>query len=207
MANKMMRGPPKSSKLVTKQQVRSMIESLRLSNAELKSWISFNTAVATSTTGTVYPLSQGCVLGDAYNQRDGAQIMPKGLELKIVFDGGLIVTSFARVILFIDTMNSGSLPSVNNVLNLAQYLSTYNALTVYEQKRYVILKDVTVALCPSGQNGKTLDFHFKNLQKISYNGDTDVNSANGKNSIHLLVITSTATPTLTYNSALRYIDQ
>jgi hypothetical protein len=196
----------KSNMTINKIQVKQMIRGHLTATSELKNWISNNTGLTVAVAGTVYPISQGLVLGDTYNQRDGQQVFCKEVEVRIAWNGGLLANTFVRAVLVRDNMNIGVLPTVAEILNSADFLSNYNPLYVTEMKRFTVLADQTLPLCPGGQSARTMLFKHKGTGRISFLGTTDVNASNGKGSLHLLLIGTATSVTVSYNTSIRFTD-
>lgn len=195
------------SKMVSESRVRQMIKSTRDAVAEVKSYDVFSLNQIAATAGSVWNLSQGIVVGDDYQQRDGRQIYAKDIELHMNAVTGLLSGSH-RFILFQDRMANGVVPVVTDVLSTAQWLSEYNQILVVQEKRFKILHDVTLDISTTGEQIKSAHFGTKRmLHPINYLLDTDVIGANGRNAIYLIVIGSNTGATYSWSYQLRFLDQ
>lgn len=196
----------KMNRAITKREVRQMIMSSRLASSELKMYGTAQTAINPSIAGTLTALSQGCSLGDASNQRDGAQITVQ--KIRISFNARSAATSSIRYIIIQDHQNNASAPIVADILRFANITSSYSLVVLSEQKRFSVVHDEIIDLSLNGKMTETVVHTLSKFQKkITYLGDTDVVTANGKNSFWILIIGSTVIPFYDFDFSMRYFDQ
>lgn len=191
-------------------QKPSSSEVLRVvrSLAEKKVYVGGATGQTTSAAGTVWALSQGITQGDAVNSRDGTQITVQNVHVRVdVFMPTATIAAGVRVIIFSDTQNNGSLPSVVDVLNSASYIAPYSIIQQVT-KRFRVHADSMRNLTAGGTQQVVFSINRSFTQKISYNGTTDVAASNGKNAIFMLVITDVGAgfPTYDFTHNIRYLD-
>jgi len=173
--------------------------------AEHKVLSTTNTANTVSTAGTVINLSNNIVQGDNFDNRSGDTIRMISTKFMLEFQG-VATDSMNRYILFRDMQNLGTTPAVTDVLNSASFISGYDGLNVYQQKRFIIMKDWVSTNNIAGQT-LTADVYKTNRPyKIYYNGAASVASANGKGALFVLVIGSGSTATFNLSSELVYTD-
>jgi hypothetical protein len=190
-----------------KSTMYKIARSLQLASAERKAFSTSQTSLATATAGTVYNISQGCIEGTSQNQRDGKSIFIRDITLKV--RAVLTLTSSTvRFILLQDKMCTGTPPSVGDVLNTTNWLSTYNLINMYELKRFHVIWDKALDLSATGDLLiSAAVMHRGTIPRLSYLGATDVAGANGRNSIYLIAIGSSTSSTHDYFFEMTYIDQ
>nr|WRQ64674.1 structural protein [Riboviria sp.] len=205
MATRRMSRARASRNVSSVQQISSIVNRMINSRAEHKVLSKTNLANTTATAGTVINLSNDIIQGDNFDNRSGDTIRVLKTKFKIQFQG-VTTDSVNRYIVFRDMQNLGTTPAVTDVLNSASFISGYDGLNVYQQKRFVILKDYSMT---NNINGQTLlyDEYTNNTPyKIYYNGATAVASANGKGALFVLVIGSGSTATFNLDVELVYTD-
>ncbi len=176
------------NRVVTKSQVRAMIKGSVSHLVELKLFNVAFAGLSTTTGGTVSPVTQGVEQGDGSGQRDGAQLLLKGVLVRHTLYCNTGISVVQRVIVFVDRMNDGATPAVTDVLNTASFLSPYSIQTV-QAKRFKILHDECVVSTTTGSNGANVHFwRFKQDMKVSFNGTTNVAASNGRNAVFVLFI-------------------
>jgi hypothetical protein len=175
----------------------------RVAEKKVYSTQAANTTIAS--TGTVINLSNGIVEGDDINMRSGTTLTVTKQTLRFNFQAS-VATQSARVILFRDMMNTGTTPSISEVLPTSGYLSHYSDVREIQQRRYQILWD-TVFDCSLTGNTTTTKLKVVNRPcRVMYNGTTAVAASNGKGAIFLLVIGSASTGDFDYDWQAVYND-
>ncbi len=170
-------------------RVERMVEKAIMERMELKQYMFDQGGTVATTAGTILNLSQFIIQGDSFNQRDGMQIFME--KVRIRFNGSiptLGVFANLRFILFQDTQAHGAPPLVIDVLEIAGVNSTPN-IVQQQGRRFRILKDHTMSLCANGKQTQLEDFTMGVKRKVTYNGTTSVSTANGPNSLFILIIT------------------
>jgi hypothetical protein len=197
---------------LTQREVKAMIKSSVTSNMELNYARAAATTQPVSNTGTVWALTQNIIVGDTFNQRSGIQISQKTLDMAIqvfINSTSTVDTQAVRFILFRDTLNTGSLPTVSEVLVNPSVISHYTP-AVTESNRFKVLYDQAHALARIGGTPPTKIIHFnrKVNSKITYNGATDTAASNGKNALFMLVVgdQSVDLPLYSFEMLTRYYD-
>jgi hypothetical protein len=173
-----------TSSTLTRQAVMSML------NARREKKYNDNSYSGTlSNSGAVSPWTEVVSQGDSSSTRDGAQIELVMLKLfyRLIYSG--TGTNIARIIVFIDTMNEGVMPSVTDILTSASVSSNYTR-DVEIVKRYHILYDQAHSLTVNATTESIIKYQKIRCRRIvSYNGTTAATGSNGKNSVWTLRIT------------------
>lgn len=188
-----------------KQNVKQLVRSMLAAQLERKAIVSNITAAATPTAGTVLNLTNAIIQGDDVNQRSGDKV--RCIKHKIRVNAQAIINSqTTRFIVFKDTQQNGTIPTVLDVLDNADYLSQYDILNVYQQKRFIILWDKVLDVNIAGESIKTVSKNLQPTGDIWYNGATAVNASNGRNSLFILIIASNSSGTYDYSWEMQYTD-
>jgi hypothetical protein len=185
-------------------QILRVVRSL----AEKKVFNGGASSQTTSNSGTVWALSQGIIQGDAVNTRDGTQITLQSIHLRVdAFMPTATIASVIRVIVFTDSQNNGTLPSVLDVLHSTSVISPYSIIQQITN-RFHVHSDVLKNTTAGGIQQVVFDVRRNMNSKISYNGTTDVAASNGKNGLFFLIITDVGSgfPTYDFTHSLRYLD-
>jgi hypothetical protein len=179
--------------------VKNMIEA----RTELKSVAAAVGASASTAAGVVQyftPILQD----DTTNGRTGDQIVPHDLTVR--FTSICSATEAARFVIFQDTMNQGSAPTVSQVLSAASYNSTYNHINVVLNKRFKILYDKQINLCLNGEAQKNIVHRIPLKGKIGFVDTGDTSASAGPNSIWLIYIGTSTHVVTDINFRLTYRD-
>lgn len=202
-----LRNRREKKKLYRKPSTSEVLRVVR-SIAEKKVYVGGAAGQVTAATGVVWALSQGITQGDAVNSRDGTQITIQNINVRVdVFMPTATIAAGVRVIIFSDTQNNGSLPSVVDVLNSASFIAPYSIIQQVT-KRFRVHADNMRNLTAGGTQQVVFNINRSFTQKISYNGTTDVAASNGKNAVFMLIITDVGTgfPTYDFTHCIRYLD-
>jgi hypothetical protein len=151
-----------------------------------------------TTAGAVSPWTEVVFQGDSSTTRDGAQI--ELIMLKLYYTLSLVTTAtgVARIIVFIDTMNEGVMPSVTDILTSASVSSNYTR-EVEVVKRYHILYDQSHSMTVNATTESIIKYQKIRCRRIvSYNGTTAATGSNGKNSVWTLRIGNVGGSNLSY---------
>jgi len=182
----------KSTEIVTKGMVRSMLKSKISSSLEHMHY-QVTAAGTAATAGNMYTVSQGIVQGTALNQRDGDVIRPELIELNMSLKSTAAIatvgTAVYRVILFQDMLNTGAVPSVTDVLTAANPLSPYDAEN-RQQSRFKFLYDKIhdFSAAYATNTVKVIQTSIRTKGAIYYNGATNASGSNGKGSLWLFTV-------------------
>lgn len=183
------------SELVTKQQVRSMLQSQKLGRDELK-WFDAQIALSATSTGSVTNLT-AIPQSVGPSARTGIEIDYDKLMLNVIVSYGDPSFNVVRIIIFKWIPHTNYvLPTVNDILGpglvgtTRDYLSHYNEST---KQNFQILSDNLNYLCTSSSVAvKSGTPHFINLRGRARFSDA---ATFGTNSVHMLVISdSNAAP-------------
>ncbi len=201
---------PKSRKSRTTRAkpTQADVEKVIRSMAEKKCFITAATNQSSSATGTMWAVTQGIIQGDSVSTRDGTQIYVEHVSITFdVFMPTATVAAGVRMIGFHDTMNTGVLPAVTDVLHAATLISPYSTIQQITN-RFHVFADVTKNLTTGGVQQFVYNMRRNLRIKTSYNGTTDAAASNGKNAIFFLIITDVGTnvPTYDFSIAVRYLD-
>jgi hypothetical protein len=195
-----------AAKPVTIKQVKKLIEG----QIEHKIYTVETGALTASTAGSVSPITQSIILGDAIDQRTGNKVILKRYVFRINASIATNTHSF-RYIMFIDTMANGAIPAATDLLE-----ATGGIITPWspfqkpnmQAKRFIILRDKVVSMISNGPNEEIN--HVVNLplnRPVFYDAATSVPAANGKGSIFVLFIASAASSvTYFFSDTLVFTD-
>lgn len=175
----------KASKTVVRQMVKSIVDA----RSEHKIGTVALAAAAVTTAGTVDKITQDISQGSNINNRDGDTIRIEDLTLCYnVRDSNLTIGNVnnVRVIVFADTMNTGLIPSVTDVLNTAAFTSGYN--TVNRQKgRFKIYHDQIISyVSGTSSANQTIERKFKVNRNCFYSNNANNSTDNGKGALFVL---------------------
>jgi len=165
--------------------------------------------VTATTVGVVLDLTNALVEGDQVTQRTGRVVQMDTAELR--FDAFLPTAAGFGSIRFIwvaDNLNTGTVPTVSDILLAPRVTSPYSLANV-STNRFSILADVIQPMVVGGNNQQTDHvLSRKRKTKIHYNGSTAVPTSNGKGCQFLLVITDIAVNSPVYSAdyALHFTD-
>lgn len=158
-----------------------------------------------SPTGFVISLSTFVVEGADINQRSGTTIRALHQTFKYTLSTSTVSQS-ARFIIFRDLFNTGTTPTVTEVLPTTGMLSHFSDTREIQQRRYHILLDKIVDVSIAGDAIKTNRAEIGFKGNVQYNGSTAVATANGRGAIFLLVIGNSNTAVYDYDWQLHYTD-
>lgn len=180
-------------------------------NAE-KQYFDNNTALATRSptpSGTI-DLISGIPQGDDDGNRQGNSI--KLNSMFVTIQGGMSASAtqtFVRILLVLDKFNTGSAPSVGNIvgLSLTSGWSVIAPLNVDFTQRYRVLMDKRIALSQNGRQNFIMKKYlkFKN-RHVHYTGPLATDTYNNNIYMVLLSNETTNTPTIFYNCRVGYYD-
>jgi hypothetical protein len=190
-------------------QIRAVVKGMIEHEQEQKRLDVAIASVVLTTAGLVQPVTQHIIQGDGLNTRDGNQIILKDLDLVWYASQITAVPRLFRMICFIDTMNTGVLPLVTDVLTFASPVSGFNIANL-ENGRFKVLVDDQIPTVGTSATGSVFRRHRLKLNKrIMYLGSTFATAANGKNSIWVLTIADSILAADTLNQldwALHFTD-
>jgi hypothetical protein len=202
-----MRRAKKQGEMISRQQVRQMIRSHDLATRELK-MSTFVNGGNLSISGAVGGITSNIQQGDNVSGRTGYQINVHSVKMWFQASmNALANVDRFRYILFYDRLNTGTPPTVTDVLDTAVVISDY-AYFARTQNRYKILVDKTVPMSISG-NSRAVnyehEFKFKNTVTVDMLGTT---TNHGRNSFYYLVMGDLSVNNSTYaiSCTVRYFD-
>lgn len=179
---------------VTASQVKSILEGI----AEKKVLSVAQTTQTISSSGTVINLTNSIVEGDDIYNRSGTKV--KILSQLIRFRFSAVSTNqSARFLLVKDNINTGTTPTVIDILPTASWQSHYSDVRTIQQNRFTILHDETLDVSINGEAVKSVYKRFTRKYPVFYNGATAVSSSNGKGATFLVVIGSSSTGIFDYD--------
>lgn len=173
-----------------------------LINVEKKFFDVNQSGLISGATGTCYPLSQ-ISQGDAYNNRDGNTVRAKSLLIRNEY--AMSASSeydFIRVLIFTDNQNSGTTPTVLDVLETANSNSPLNHLN---GSRFTIHRDFKLAL-KKDLNATQTKTYINLNQHLKYSSGTATDTREGNLYILFQPSDGTNPSSYSYNSRLRFID-
>ncbi len=195
---------------MSRPAIKQMIRSAITNRAEMK-YYTFTpaSAVTSSATGTVFNLTRDLIEGDNIEQRTGRKIqqMWSSLRLSAILPAAAVAGTI-RFIWVTDNYNTGTLPSVTEILDSAT-VTSHLALSAVVPPRFTVVADHTYSMVVGGMNQHISPILVdKKKNDVFYNGSTAVNTANGHGAQFLLAITDLALnqPIFTADYALKYLD-
>jgi len=169
-----------------------------LSRQERKVASTQASGVGISSSGTIISLTTGIAEGNEVNTRTGTTLRVIQQHFRFIFRA-ITNDQSARFIIFRDMFNTGTTPTVTEVLPTTGILSHFSDVREVQQKRYQILLDRIVDVSLEGPSIKTNVANIKKQGMVYYNGPTAVAASNGRGAIFLLVIGSLSTGTFDYD--------
>lgn len=161
-----------------------------------------------SISGAVGGITSNIQQGDNVSGRTGYQINVHSVKMWFQASmNALANVDRFRYILFYDRLNTGTPPTVADVLDTAVVISDY-AYFARTQNRFKILVDKTVPMSISG-NSRAVnyehEFKFKNTVTVDMLGTT---TNHGRNSFYYLVMGDLSVNNSTYaiSCTIRYFD-
>ncbi len=192
------------SRVVTERHLKAALRSHDLATRERKVF-SATTSGTCSVAGVVGNLSGSIVQGDDVEQRNGQQILLNHCWFSFQATMNSLATSDrVRFLVFYDTQNQNSVPSVADIFDSASVVSPYN-VTNKLANRFKVYIDHTFQLNTSGNAGKHQVFTVKTGElPLYFAGST----GNGRNGLFFLIISDTPTNLATYalGVQLRFFD-
>lgn len=148
--------------------------------------------------------------GDNDNQRNGNSILAKSvfIRIRMQMSGATNTFGFMRVIVFIDNMQLGTLPTVTDVLQTNDVGSPLNIRSTSDQ-RFTILKDHMFKFAGGQENQVQMWKLYKPLtHHIKYGGSTASQSDQRNGNLYILYVTQANTETFTIwqNARVRFYD-
>lgn len=187
----------------------------KVANKVVKKYV--NVEKGHHTTGTSSsPDSAGTVIGltlidqgDDYNKRTGRQIKVTSLALRFIVNQHASATETqTRIMLVRDREQDGVIPTVTGATGV---LSSANvqAFPYYDNmRRFTILYDKVITHSSNGSQSTFRKYYKKMALKVRYDGTTASQAHQKENNLYLLLISNEATntPTVNWESKIRYID-
>lgn len=162
-----------------------------------------NYTTGPTTAGALVTLTQ-VAQGTGLNTRSGDKIFVECVNVSCTILA--TATSNWRYIVVRDRFNTGSAPSVIDIITNAAVSAPLSSINVVQQKRFTILLDKTLSFSTAGQLSHTFRHKLSVNQPTYYTGSTALaNPSSGQ--IYLLLISDVATPgTHDFNAQLVYSD-
>lgn len=184
-----------------RREVRSVVKGVLQHEQELKVTNVNIAATDLTTAGLVQPISQHIIVGDTFDTRDGDSIVAKSLEVVWnCFDSTTSVqTRLCRIIIFSDSMNTGVLPAVTDVLLSASPTSGYNPVNLLNKRFKIYVDDKLPIVTTSAAGAHLKHYQFRLNKKICYLNTTFATASNGKDSFWCLTIADTVAVGATRN--------
>lgn len=192
------------------QLAKDVVTLKNLINVEFKA----STLALTSTvneTGTLQLLN-GLTKGDNNNNREGATVRIKSVQLK----GNMKIhatpeQSLVRRILFIDKQPNQTAPTMAELLDLSSSQPTDALRNLNHRKRFVILDDDLITL---NKNGKAIALFPKCYKRVDMITVYDTGSNTGliadieTNALYVLYVSNQPSnvPSIEHTARIRYID-
>ncbi len=190
----------KRTQPITTKRIKNAITNL----AEKKVVVVGNSAVTITTAGTVINLSNNVAQGDEFFNRSGDKITVLKQLLKFRFVA-ITNSQTCRVILIKDNFNQGNTPVIGEIL-AGNFLSSYQQLTVMQQRRFSILQDFSLDCNLNGETVKSKWCSVNKPHQVWFNGSTSVSASNGRGALFLVVIGSNSTGTYDFSWESTYND-
>lgn len=203
MRNK--RATKNSSRKARLPSVANLVRNAMLQMQEHKALSVQASGVIISSTGTVINLTNSIVEGVDINQRSGTTIRIFRMHFRFAMQMNTDDQS-GRFIIFRDNMNTGTTPTVTDILPTTGYLSHFSDTREVQQKRYTIILDRISDVSIGGPSRITKVADIKYVGNVYYNAATAVAAANGKGALFLLVIGSRSTGLYDYDWQCEFTD-
>jgi hypothetical protein len=164
-----------------------------------------------ATAGVVNAITQQITQGSDINNRDGDMILAEDLRLRVTLRqlGANYVSNSVRLIVFADNLNTGSLPTVAEVLNSANYLSGYYPPNKQKNRFKVYVDTIVDTIGQTNQCCITKDYPIKINRKVFYSASGATSADNGKGALFFLVLAKAASAnvyTYEWSWELKYSD-
>lgn len=147
--------------------------------------------------------------GDTSITREGLQIQPRHLQYRLVntIDDASTTSVVSRIIIFMDTEQHGTIPTVAQLLES----DDVNSFIEHDSRpRFRVLRDITISLSRNGNNQRYITgiIKFGKNFRIDYQGTGTGDASMGKNNLYVYRVSSdnTNTPTLSFYSRMRFVD-
>jgi hypothetical protein len=180
-----------------------------LSEAEEHKVVDIGASGTSVAAGAIITVTQAIIEGDGVDQRTARQIHLEKVNSRLLLALPAASTgSTMRVIYFLDTMCTGTVPTVLDVLTVASVTSYYNSINL-QQNRFKILHDGMYPMVWGAHTAiYTIVHNFVMNKRITYGASTSVAAANRQNAMFMLIITDSAlnAPTYLVNNGLRFTD-
>lgn len=193
----------------TERNIHRVVKNMIRSSKEVKN-VAVSLSYANTVAGVVSEISRLIVQGDNINQRSGDQIMPMHLDINYTLTSGVGSTNaLHRIIIFQDTMNLGTLPTVAQVLDGASYISTYT-IVANQQRRWKVLHDRIHGVVGASNSAAThVQRRIPMKGAIFYNGTAAAATDNGRGAIYIMTLTDSvavSSSLFTFQGGLFYTD-
>lgn len=201
------RGVPSNKNLAAKiKRLEKGITGKEWKNHDL-----FDSEDGVDDSGVVIPLTY-ISQGNTSETREGLIIKLQSIQMKMQIenDAAQVNKTLARWMIFFDTENTGTLPTVSEVLENNSPLGMRDHQTA--KTRFIILKDKTFILNPQF-SGQIIGRFYKYYKKFKgrrcfYLGSAADAASQGKGGLYLLLISTLAAngPDVDYSFRIKYTD-
>lgn len=182
---------------------------LKLINVEKKFHNLTHSALAISSAATLHNIVE-IAQGDTNSTRDGDSLKIISLMFKFTCKiHASALQTFIRVMLIKDTAHNSTTPTIGNILTSTGInASIVSGLAMNNRGRFQVLMNEIVSLDQNGKQSSVINKYFNLEQHILYSGATGAASEQTRNSLYFIFISDevTNTPTITYYSRLRFVD-
>lgn len=186
-----------------RQLYRDVSKLKGLINVEFK-YVDNASTINPGTTGT-FVLLNGLATGDTASTRDGRQVRFKSIQHKMILNlNASASATTVRCIFLIDTQPNEAAPAAADVLQSVGLVAPRN---LDYRKRFVILKDQNYRV-NTDMPERTVSWYRNLDMKTVYDDGGDTIASITTNSLYMLMLSDEAanTPTVTYYTRLRFID-
>lgn len=178
----------------SKASMRQMVKSI-LDNAQEHKAGTFGVNGSNWTTGgTTFEITRFITQGDNIFNRSGDQITVKSLKVHLDTTSTVATQSTGfRIICFADNMANGLVPGTTDLLDIADYRSSFNTFNM-QRKRFKVLYDrsFTNVFGTQTQQREIVINLPKLHHKVYYNGSASTTADNGKGAIFIMAIANAA---------------
>lgn len=179
-----------------------------LINVEFKSKDIVGSSTPDNSAGSVVLLN-GLATGDDFNSRDGRQIRMKSIQLNMKFNLHASATAtVVRVLLVLDTQPNAAVATLSGILDVGSAATVVAFRNLNNRKRFIILRDWVVKVNTNLPEITREYYHTLDAKTVynATNGGTIADIETNSLSLWLASDEATNTPTVTYNSRVRFID-
>lgn len=146
--------------------------------------------------------------GSGAGQRNGIKIAARSLYIRTnVLNSSAISSGFMRIIIFFDKFNTGTAPTISDLVSTAGSTHATVTPTSYKARtRYEILYDKVLTSSGSSHAANARKIYIKLFRKINYTAS--LGSDEYSNQLYMVALSNTNgnNPQLIYSSRFGYMD-